>query len=498
MLEVRITDEPASVARVLATIVEHIHELPCGPGLGENLERIIQDASYRFVMAADGHRGPLAAAGVVTFFLQPMIDQHLLAVEALWFRDDQLSTQLPVWRSLVELSQRMEFGGACVSPRSTNAASALRELIERGALDGYPVTVSRVPLQKQGNPSPLHSAFSEDAITGSAFISVPVALIHTRKAEVDLSGREYAGSAPLYRGEGRLACPPHWDCADLDALAALHFAKGFYARPRALPSGSAAPFGGTIAEQLLHQGYVGQGAVSLSTSFDVAANYATHARQRDEALVFTIDTKRLRGRTKIFDATATLAVACPWIPGEAWTPLRRLVGALWADLPAAGHFLERCYEEAFERARVGAGSLAPPPDPFSYLSGQALAAVEAAGVSGEELARVHDAFEKFAEFAQQRIGGVDDLHMDSHGGYTVESYRVGPMAYFEVFARILDDLRAARPNAEPGWDTTPMGYIAKAARDDECFAAGSVPGGLIIEAQVVDRAGRPAAGSRRP
>ncbi|MGH6904057.1 MAG: hypothetical protein ACREIR_15090, partial [Geminicoccaceae bacterium] len=107
------------------------------------------------------------------------------------------------------------------------------------------------------------------------------------------------------------------------------------------------------------------------------------------------------------------------------------------------------------------------------------------------LVSVHGAFEEFAEFAQQRIGGVDDLHVDSRGGYTVETHRVGPMAYFEVFARILDDLRAARPDAAAGWDTTPLGYIAKTVRDDECFAAGSVPGELIIEAHVINRAGRP-------
>lgn len=104
---------------------------------------------------------------------------------------------------------------------------------------------------------------------------------------------------------------------------------------------------------------------------------------------------------------------------------------------------------------------------------------------------MHNVFEEFAEYAQQRIGSVDDLHADSQGGYTVETHRVGPMAYFEVFARIVDALRAERPDAEPGWDTTPMGYIAKTARDDECFAAGSVPGEFIVEACVVDCMGRP-------
>jgi hypothetical protein len=491
MLEVRISDEPASAVKVFSALAEHIHELPCGQWFEESLQRIMLDRTYRFVTAEDEPGGPLAAAGVITFFLQPMADTHVLAVEALWFRDDDLGAQLPVWRALVTLSQRMEFGGVCISANSTNTVPALRELAERGVLDDCPVTLCRIPLQKQGNPSPVRSAFSNDTINDSAFISVPAVVVHTHKIQMDLSGREYVGSAPLYRGEGRLECLPHWDCTDLDALAAVHFAKGFHARPRALPTGSSAPFGGTIAEQLLHQGYIGQGAVSLSTSFQVAAMYATHARQREEALVFTVDTEQLARHTKIFDAGATLSAACPWIPRETWAPLRRVVEVFWTDLPAAGRFLERCYEEAFERARVGAGSLAPAPDPFSFFSVQERVALETAVVSGTELLRVYAAFEEFAEYAQQRIGSVDVLNADSQAGYAVETHRVGPMAYFEVFARILDALRAARPDAEPGWDTTPMGYIAKTGRDDECFAAGAVPGEFIVEAHVIDQIGRP-------
>ena len=491
MLEVRITDEPADVVQVLATLAEHVRELPGGPGLEESLARIMRDPSYRFVVAYDEPYGLPAAAGVVTFFLQPMIDEHLLAVEVLWFRDHDLTLQLPVWRMLTKLARQIDFGGVCIPVRCTNAKQALHELVEHGVLDGDPVTLSRVPLQKQGNPSSLRSALSRDPITDRAFVSEPSVLVHTRKTAVELSGRKYEGSAPLYRGEGRLVCRPHWDCADLAELAAVHFAKGLYARPRVLPVGSTAPFSGTIAEQLLHQGYVGQGAVSLSTSFEVAANYANHAGQRKDGLVFTLDTEHLRHYTEIFDATATLAAACPWIPREAWAPLRRVVRALRTDLSAAGHFLDRSYKEAFERAWVGAGSLAPPPDPFSYLSAEGRAAMADAGVSGEELARVHDVFEEFAEFALQRIGAVEELHVDDKSEYTVESQRVGPMAYFEVFARIVNDLRAACPDGELGWDTTPMGYIAKTVRDNECFAAGPVPGEFIVEAHVVNSAGHP-------
>jgi hypothetical protein len=491
MTQVRITDSPADVASFLATMLQHVNEIPYGPGLAESLERIVRDPSYRFVLADDGHGGSPLAAGVVTFLFQPMAEVHVLAVEALWFLEGNLGAQLPIWRALTDLARRMDFGGVCVAARSTNGANALRQLIDRGELDDDPITVSQLPLQKQNNPAAVRTALSDEMITDSAFISVPVAVIHTRKVQVDLSGREYEVAGPLYRGEGRVQNPPHWRCRNVDELAALHFAQGFYARPRELPSGSTAPFSGTIAEQLLHQGYIGQGAVSLSTSFDVAAAYATHTHERDEALVFVVDSERLRQRTRIFDARATLASGCPLIPGDAWTPLRRVVLALSPDLEAAGAFLERCHAETFERARVGLGSLAPRPDPMSYLSARSCAALERAGVSNQELLQVHDAFEEFAIHALQQIGSVDTLRPRGQGNYAVETRRPGPMVYFEVFARILGPLKAALGGAAaPGWDTTPMGYIAKTVRDDECFAAGPLPGALIVEAYVVGRDGR--------
>lgn len=490
MLEARITDDPADVIRILSALIEHSGELPCGYELAQSLDRLARDATYRFVAGSDNDDA-LAVAGVVTFFHQPMTEELILAVEALWCRDDRLETLLPVLRVLTEFARRLEFGGVCIAPRSTNAVGALRQLVERASLEGDPVTVNALPLQKQGNTDPIASAFSNDEISGAAFISVPSIIVHTRRAEIDVGGVLFEDQRPLYRGEGRLVCPPWWNCTGPDDLAAIHFVNGFHARPREWPAGSSAPFSGTIAEQLLQQGYVGQGAVSLSTSFEAAAMYATEAGQREAALVFAVDSAKLRLQLPIFDARATLAAACPWIPAEAWVPLRRIVLALWSDLPAAGRFLERCYEEAFERARAGTGSLGPRPDPVSYLPPQLRANVGTRGLRTDDLESVHDAFEEFAEFALQQIGTVDTLRSDGDdSGYRVTSVRVGPMAYFEVFARVLDPLLDVKPDAAAGWDTTPMGFIAKTVRDEECFAAGAVAGNLITAAYVVDQHGR--------
>lgn len=489
MLETRITDDPADVLQVLTALLEHAHELPRGHTLARSLDRLTSDDSYRFVIARDVDADVLTAAGVITFFHQPMADDHVVGVEALWCRDGGGEAPCAVLAMLAEFSRKLDFGGVCISPHSTNTREALRRLVERGALDGDPVTLNALPLQKQGNPSPVPTAFSDDEITDAAFVSVPSVIVHTRKALVDVAGREFTGTGALYRGEGRLVCPPSWDCTDLGELATVHFERGFLARQRELPAGSDAEFGGTIAEQLLHQGYVGQGAVSLSTSFEAAAMYATHAGQREQALVFAVDAELLRGRTKIFDARATLSAACPWVPAETWVPLRRIVLALWSDLRAAGQFLERCHEAAFERARTGAVSLVPRTDPAAYLPAQARRLVGSHGLTTDDLYAVQSAFEEFAEYALQRVGSVDSIRV-SGAESSVETRRAGPMAYFEVFARVLDPLLGARPNAEPGWDTTPMGYIAKTVRDDECFAAGPVPGECITAGYIVDRYGR--------
>lgn len=491
MSQARLTNDVADALKAISTLAEHTADVPSAGPLLKSTARLVSDESYKFIIADDGRGSQPAAAGIVTFFHVPMAETHVLAVEALWFKHQLLDQQMHIWRLLIQQAVAMKFAGVVIPPAATNARHTLQRMLETGQLDGHPVATSALLLQKVGNPSPIASAFSQKPIEGAAFFAVPAVIVHTERVTIDLAGREHRGTAPLYRGEGRLSCEPHWKCGTLEELARVHFRSGFFAKPRAVPARSTAPFGGSIAEQLLHQGAVGQGAVSLSTSFDVAANYATHAGRRDKALVFTVDTKRLRGRTQVYDASATLQAACPWMPATAWQPLQTVVGALWSDLPAAGTFLQRCFEDCFERARVGLGTLAPPPTIESLVSPGPRATLKAAGVTDRDLLRVHQVFEEFAEFALGRVGAVDDLRPDGNGGYTAETHRVRPMAYFEVFARIREALLSACPKAELGWDTTPFGYLAKTARDAECFAAGPIPGDLIVEARIVDRAGRP-------
>jgi hypothetical protein len=92
-----------------------------------------------------------------------------------------------------------------------------------------------------------------------------------------------------------------------------------------------------VQEQILHQGYVPQGTVSLSASFDVCAQYATHRGTRPSGIVFTIDSDRLRAHGPIWDAYATLVRHCDWFFASEFETLTAVVGAL--GMKEAGRFL---------------------------------------------------------------------------------------------------------------------------------------------------------------
>ena len=92
---------------------------------------------------------------------------------------------------------------------------------------------------------------------------------------------------PLYRGEGRLTVDGVWSCASHEALAGHLREVGFATRD---PESA---FAGTLADQILQQGYVNQNTVSLTESFDVARAYALAGGRNSRGVVFTIDRVRL-------------------------------------------------------------------------------------------------------------------------------------------------------------------------------------------------------------
>jgi hypothetical protein len=480
-VDLRITEDAVDVLTVVTTIIDHAGEMPRPESVHELLSRSMTDGSYRFFLGRDDV-GQVVSCGVVTFMTLPMAEDHVLAVELLWVHGGDGEVEDLVWRALIKFAQRLDFRGVVISRYSVNNEETLSNLLQGGAVEGCPVAVEELWLQKVGNVDPVTTAFCVDEVTGAVFRSVPVAAIGTRSYFIDVAGVEYESDGPLYRGDGRLN---HWACNDLRDLARTVRARGISPRPREFPRGSDKEFEGTIAEQLLHQGYVGQGAVSLSASFAIAARYATHGGNRPAGLVVKVDPHKLRTCTRVFSAEGTLARACPWIPSDAWSQFTRIVQALEGDLVTAGKLMETWHEEAWRRAEIGLGSLLPPPDLVSAMPRQAQEALSSRSIDDQDLLRAFAVFEEFAEYAQGRIGSVDSIQLGEGGSDQVDTQRVDPMAYFLVFDEIHDAIGEARPDWEVGWDDTPYGYIAKTFRDSEVLVAGAIPAQAITDCYVV-------------
>src|SRR5581483_3979341 len=102
MIETRITSDARDAIAVLTTLFQHADEVPAVANLLPHAERVVHDATYQFLIANDGDTASIEAAGIVTFFHQPMAETHVLAVEALWCRDDDRGVQDAIWRMLVQ------------------------------------------------------------------------------------------------------------------------------------------------------------------------------------------------------------------------------------------------------------------------------------------------------------------------------------------------------------------------------------------------------------
>jgi hypothetical protein len=491
-VEVRSTDELDEILWILTELGQRLEQLRDNQLYLTSIPHYLSSGAYKFIIAGPdvASRAPedATAFGFVTFYRAPMQERIVLAVEAFWFAEDRLDAQLPIWSAIASLARRMEFHGLCVSERSVNTPGALHELLQRGELNGDPVARGTTLLQ--ADVQGIYSAFTDGPLRQAAFLASCVR-IFTLQVPVDMAGVVSVDEAPFYRGEGRLANAPLWQCQNVDELSAWFMQHGFSPR-------EGGRFAGTLQAQILQQGYVNQPTLSLTKSFEVAAYYATQGSTRDQAVVFTIDGARLRRYGEIYDSFATMVKHCDWILPSEFKTLRVTVTTL--GVLKAGRFLAHCYEQARVRVeRYGhlPDILVPKIDWSTDVGNDDWVRLSRAGITEEAMNGLQNTFEGFWMFALGQIGSVDTITVgDTERPEQVETRPVGPFGYYIAFHQVEDILKAALEGQtadyrQPGWDLTAFGYIAKTCRDEEFFSSGPIPGECIVKVTLVDARGHP-------
>ncbi|MBM4201387.1 MAG: hypothetical protein FJ189_08895 [Gammaproteobacteria bacterium] len=447
-----------------------------------SIEHFLHSSDCHFVLVAD------YAYGIVRNYREPFNEWELLGIEALLFGDDDAERHLEILWALRNAAAAARKTGLCIAPRSLSHSATLSWLAAR-----HGVSIDSLPqMLMQGAEPGVYSAFT-DSPHGGAFFSRCLA-VPTQEETWDFAGVVTSRTEPLYRGEGRL---DKFGCADLESLSARLLQEGFSARQQGR-------FDGTLQSQLRHQGYVDQPTVSLTDSFEAAAYYATAKHSRsDGAVVFVVDPVRLSEQGPIFDAMATLSRNLPWMLGGSCQLLQRIMGALdygCDDVRHSGEFLQRCHEECRKRVEAfGGGSLGPPMDWGALLGLERLSRLNDLGLGGRELSQIGDEFEAFWLVALGRMATMETLPADGGAADRADLSR----AYFRAFADVEAELGDAWARNmisgynHPGWDLSPLGYVAKSIRDHEYFSSGSIPGHCLVDAVRVDQQGRPIAGGLR-
>ena len=461
----------------------------CHPSLkgrelfAQSIKHFLSNPGYHFVIVDD------YAWGIVKDYREPFNEWELFGVEALLFRDDNRDFHLDIVWALRNAAAREGKKGLCIAPRSLSHSLSLEWLARR-----YGTTVDHLPeVLMQGAAAGVYSAFTDSPGEG-AFFSKCLPL-PTQEESWDFGGVVTSRAEPLYRGEGRL---DKFGCSDLSALSRYLMEQGFSARKEG-------QFDGTLQSQLRHQGYVDQPTVSLSESFEAAAYYATakHSR-KNGAVVFVIDRPRLSNMGPVYDAMVTLTKNLPWMLGGSYQLIKRIMAALDAghdDVSASGAFLQTCHEECRTRVQEfgGGQTLGPRIDWSMLLGADVVAALCKCDIGAKELDQISSEFEAFWLVALGKMATMETICMD---GRPATKSTDTSRAYFKAFADVEDELKrawgqnSASGYNHPGWDLSPLGYVAKSIRDREFFSAGSVPGDCIVEAIVVDQQGRPISGRR--
>ncbi len=466
-------DEKRSVCDQLAT---HHPSLKGIELFAQSIEHFLNNSEYHFVIVDD------YAWGIVKDYRELFDNWDLFGVEALLFRDDNRDLHLEILWALRNAAARECKKALCIAPRSLSHSSSLKWLARR---DG--MTIDQLPqIQMQGAAAGVYSAFT-DSPGASAFSSrcLPLA---TQEETWDFEGVVTSSDKPLYRGEGRL---DRFGCSDFTIMSRYLMEQGFSARKEGR-------FDGKLHSQLRHQGYVDQPTVSLSESFEAAAYYATAKYSRpDGAVVFVIDRTRLSKKGPVYNAIASLTKNLPWMLGGSDQLIKRIMATLDAghdDVCVSGSFLQKCHEESQKRVKeFGGGSLGPRIDWSTMLDANALTILNKSGIGAKELDQVISEFEAFWLVALGKMATMETIFMDGRSAKSSNLSR----AYFKAFADVEADLkRAWTKNASagynhPGWDLSPLGYVAKSIRDREFFSSGSVPGDCILDAIEVDQRRHP-------
>lgn len=286
--------------------------------------------------------------------------------------------------------------------------------------------------------------------------------LETLLTRFEWSGVTSESANPLYRGEGRLKVDGVWSCASHEALAGHLREVGFATRN---PEGA---FTGTLADQVLQQGYVNRNTVSLTESFDVARAYALAGGRNSRGVVFTIDRVRLSRAGPVYDSFASMKQSLGWFFRSEFAFLGDLVQML--GVRDAGIFLDRIAWDTRRKVETGRDLVTPKADWTSMLP--------------DELG------DRIREMKIQPEG-LNSLYHAFRGFWLLLVRDAGPVGYYGAFRSIqerLCDLQATATDENrrsPGWQTTPFGYVAKTCRDREFFSTGPVPADCVVSATLV-------------
>jgi hypothetical protein len=463
--------DPNELPRIALTLAQRVPQLLADDLYSQSLPYILSDVAFQFVVDRDERTGETSALALLRLYETPFDNKIVVAVEALWIDDDAMR-QRRFWQQLAD--RFGSFKCMCVTARSVADPAALEWLRHVGVVGQALVRETPLILRPVGRPG-LYSAFCD----GPA----PEQIDTTCLCLYSMAGTPTVAKGLLYRGDGRLKWAGHWEYETLEELAAALCRDGFPAR-------RVGSFGGTVRDQISHQGYVDSATVSLTASREVGAVYATESGAHP-GIVFAIDPARLRSTGEVYDSYATMVRYCNWIQPDVFDGLRALIVSFGSDrdgLRGAGAFLK----DLDERARR-ASLMLPAPPSAELVPPEAVERAERAGVS---VALLEHLFEDLRGFwASSTGGGALEVTVTADGN-VVET----PMeahVYIAAFAHAQPELEAAytrrlENGGDPGWDLTPLGYITKTCRDEEFFSTGPIDGESIVAATIVDQRGKAA------